>query len=129
MLDHVGIAVSNLQVSRRFYSAALAPLGYAVILEFAPEEIGGVGVIGFGVPPKPDFWINGGGGNVPCVHVAFSAGNRLLVDAFHRAAIAAGGRDNGGPGLRPHYHPGYYAAFVIDPDGHNIEAVCHMLKR
>jgi len=125
MLDHIGIAVTNLQLSKRFYSAALAPLGYALILEFSPEQVGGVGVVGFGVPPKPDFWISGGGGNVPCVHVAFSARNHLLVEAFYRAALSAGGRDNGAPGLRPHYHPHYFGAFVIDLDGHNIEAVCH----
>ena len=125
MLDHSGIAVTNLQLSKRFYSAALAPLGYGLILEFTPEQVGGAGVVGFGVPPKPDFWVSGGGGNVPCVHVAFQAASRLIVNAFYQAAIAAGGQDNGAPGLRRHYHPNYYAAFVIDRDGHNIEAVCH----
>lgn len=76
--------------------------------------------------PKPDFWIGSGTPNVPLIHIAFSVANRATVDAFYRAALAAGGRDNGAPGLRPHYHPNYYGAFVLDPDGHNIEAVCHL---
>ena len=80
---------------------------------------------GFGVAPKPDFWIGEGAPNVPPIHVAFRAESRAQVDAFHKAAVAAGGRDNGAPGLREHYHPNYYGAFVLDPDGHNIEAVCH----
>jgi len=80
---------------------------------------------GFGVAPKPDFWISEGTPNAPRVHIAFRAESRAIVDAFHRAALAAGGRENGPPGLRPHYHPNYYGAFVLDPDGHNIEAVCH----
>ena len=82
-------------------------------------------VAGFGVPPKPDFWIAEGKPNVPPIHVAFRVDRRELVDAFYKAAIGAGGRDNGAPGLRPHYHASYYGAFVLDPDGHNIEAVCH----
>jgi predicted lactoylglutathione lyase len=77
------------------------------------------------VPPKPDFWINEGTPQTPRVHLAFRAENRAQVDAFYAAAIAAGGTDNGKPGLRPHYHPDYYGAFVLDPDGHNVEAVCH----
>jgi catechol 2,3-dioxygenase-like lactoylglutathione lyase family enzyme len=120
MIDHTGITVSDLPASKRFYAAALAPLGYAVLMEVP----GGVG-IGFGEPPKPDFWIIGGTPNEPRIHVAFRAKDRATVDAFYRAALAAGGRDNGAPGLRPHYHPNYYGAFVFDPDGHNIEAVCH----
>ena len=118
MIDHLGLAVSNLSRSRAFYEAALAPLGYAPILVFD-------GAVGFGVPPKPDFWLSEGDSGMPALHVAFRAETRALVDAFHRAALAAGGRDNGGPGLRAHYHPNYYGAFVLDPDGHNIEAVCH----
>jgi catechol 2,3-dioxygenase-like lactoylglutathione lyase family enzyme len=120
MIDHTGITVSDLQASKRFYEAALAPLGYAVLMEVP----GGAG-IGFGEPPKPDFWIIGGTPNEPRLHIAFRAKDRATVDAFYRAALAAGGRDNGAPGLRPHYHPNYYGAFVLDPDGHNIEAVCH----
>ena len=118
MIDHTGVGVSNANRSLAFYKAALAPLGYRALME-------GEGYAGFGVPPKPDFWIGEGKPNVPAVHVAFSASSRAAVDAFHKAAIAAGGRDNGAPGLRPQYHPNYYGAFVLDPDGHNIEAVCH----
>jgi len=118
MIDHTGVSVRDVLASKRFYAAALAPLGYSVLMEFGSAA-------GFGVPPKPDFWIGEGAPNVPRVHVAFRASSRAEVDAFHRAALAAGGRDNGAPGLRPHYHAGYYGAFVLDPDGHNIEAVCH----
>ena len=118
MIDHTGVGVSDFARSKAFYAAALAPLGYAPLMEWG-------NFAGFGVPPKPDFWIGQGKVNDPPVHVAFRAGSRALVDAFHAAAIAAGGRDNGPPGLRPHYHPNYYGAFVRDPDGHNIEAVCH----
>jgi catechol 2,3-dioxygenase-like lactoylglutathione lyase family enzyme len=118
MIDHVGLQVSDAARSRAFYVAALAPLGYALLMEWQDHA-------GFGIAPKPDFWIGQGPANAPPVHVAFRAQTRAQVDAFHRAAIAAGGRDNGAPGLRPHYHPHYYGAFVLDPDGHNIEAVCH----
>jgi catechol 2,3-dioxygenase-like lactoylglutathione lyase family enzyme len=118
MIDHMGLAVRNLAASRSFYAAALAPLGYGLILEFD-------GAVGFGVPPKPDFWLSQGDPGMPALHVAFRAETRAMVDAFHAAALAAGGRDNGAPGLRAHYHPNYYGAFVLDPDGHNIEAVCH----
>jgi catechol 2,3-dioxygenase-like lactoylglutathione lyase family enzyme len=118
MIDHVGLTVSDVGRSKAFYTAALAPLGYAPLMDFD-------GSAGFGIAPKPDFWIGRGDPNVPPVHVAFAASSRAIVDAFHRAALAAGGRDNGAPGLRPEYHPNYYGAFVLDPDGHNIEAVCH----
>jgi catechol 2,3-dioxygenase-like lactoylglutathione lyase family enzyme len=91
-----------------------------------PKEFtGGVVGLGYGVPPKPDFWITEGVPNEPRLHVAFRADSRGQVDAFYEAALAGGGRDNGPPGLRPHYHKDYYGAFVLDPDGHNIEAVCH----
>jgi catechol 2,3-dioxygenase-like lactoylglutathione lyase family enzyme len=86
---------------------------------------GTVDVAGFGVPPKPDFWISNGRPNVPPIHIAFRVDSRTLVEAFYRSALAAGGRDNGAPGPRPHYHEHYFGAFVLDPDGHNIEAVCH----
>ena len=125
MIDHMGVGVSDPVKSRRFYEQALAPLGYQVLAEIPVEFTGGAVVLGFGVPPKPDFWMNQGQPQVPHIHVAFHAENRAAVDAFHRAAIAAGGRDNGPPGLRPHYHEHYYGAFVLDPDGHNIEACCH----
>jgi len=118
MIDHAGVTVRDFAASRRFYMAALAPIGYALLMEFEQHA-------GFGVAPKPDFWIGEGAPNVPPVHVAFKAATRAEVDAFHRAALAAGGRDNGAPGPRPHYHANYYGAFVLDPDGHNIEAVCH----
>ena len=125
MIDHVGVSVSDPVKSRRFYEGALAPLGYAQVMEVPVEHTGGRVVVGYGVPPKPDFWIASGAPQQPPVHLAFRADNREQVDAFYKAALAAGGRDNGPPGPRPHYHPGYYGAFVLDPDGHNIEAVCH----
>ena len=119
MLDHTGVSVTNIGTAKAFYGAALAPLGYTILMEW--EDFAGLGVA-----PKPDFWIGQGVPNEPRVHVAFRADTRAAVDAFHRAALAAGGRDNGPPGLRPHYHANYYGAFVLDPDGHNIEAVCHV---
>jgi catechol 2,3-dioxygenase-like lactoylglutathione lyase family enzyme len=118
MIDHIGLTVSDVGRAKAFYTAALAPLGYALLMEFDQFA-------GFGLAPKPDFWISQGKANVPPIHVAFAASSRAVVDAFHRAALAAGGKDNGAPGLRPHYHASYYGAFVLDPDGHNIEAVCH----
>jgi len=125
MIDHAGVVVSDYARSKAFYLAALAPLGYALIAEIPKAVTGHTDVAGFGEPPKPDFWISAGSANKPPLHIAFRAASRALVDAFYRAAIAAGGRDNGGPGIRAHYHPNYYGAFVLDPDGHNIEAVCH----
>ena len=125
MIDHCGLKISDPAKSRRFYEAALAPLGYRVLMEVPAEHTGGMVVLGYGVPPKPDFWVAQGTPETPRVHVAFRAGSRSEVDAFHRAALAAGGRDNGAPGPRPHYHAKYYGAFVLDPDGHNIEAVFH----
>jgi catechol 2,3-dioxygenase-like lactoylglutathione lyase family enzyme len=118
MIDHTGVSVADVAKSKAFYTRALAPLGYTLIMEF--EDFAG-----FGEPPKPDFWIGEGAANVPPIHVAFRARTRAAVDAFYKAAIAAGGRDNGAPGLRPHYHENYYGAFVLDHDGHNVEAVCH----
>jgi len=124
MLDHTGLNVSDYEKSKAFYLKALAPLGYAIIKEL-PRSIAADGAVGLGVPPKPDFWIAGGTPQPRRTHVAFRAASRAEVDAFYRAALAAGGRDNGPPGIRAHYHPNYYGAFVLDPDGHNIEAVCH----
>jgi catechol 2,3-dioxygenase-like lactoylglutathione lyase family enzyme len=126
VIDHTGLTVSDPARSRRFYEGALAPLGYRVLMEIPKEYTGGVVVLGFGVPPKPDFWFREGTPEQPRIHIAFSAANRALVDAFYTAALAAGGRDNGPPGPRPHYHADYYGAFVLDPDGHNVEAVCHL---
>jgi len=119
MYDHVGLTVSHLERSRAFYAHALAPLGITELMRF--DE-----AIGFG-RERPQFWIGAGSAAQPTprTHVAFAAVTRLEVDAFYRAAMAAGGTDNGPPGLRAHYHPDYYGAFVLDPDGHNIEAVCH----
>jgi catechol 2,3-dioxygenase-like lactoylglutathione lyase family enzyme len=125
MIDHTGIDMSDPARSRRFYEAALAPLGYSVLMEIPKEHTGGVVVFGMGVAPKPDFWLHEGSPQKPRVHIAFRATNRAVVDAFYRAAMEAGGTDNGPPGIRPHYHANYYGAFVLDPDGHNIEACCH----
>jgi catechol 2,3-dioxygenase-like lactoylglutathione lyase family enzyme len=125
MIDHTGVSVSDFAVSKAFYSKALKAIGYELVYDLSAELTGHGAAAGFGVPPKPDFWIGGGRTNVPPIHVAFRAASRAQVDAFYRAALAAGGRDNGAPGLRPDYHPNYYGAFVLDPDGHNIEAVCH----
>ncbi len=125
MIDHIGVNVSDFAVSKRFYQSALAPLGYSLLREVPAASTGGRSRAGFGVAPKPDFWITQGQPNRPANHIAFRVTSRDLVDAFHRAALAAGGRDNGAPGLRPHYHADYYGAFVLDPDGHNVEAVCH----
>src|SRR5688572_383258 len=126
MIDHIGYAVSEYEKSKAFYTQALAPLGYVLIMEVAAEgNPSGAPAAGFGEGGKPDFWIGGEGKLEKPVHVAIVAKDRASVDAFHRAALAAGGKDNGKPGLRPHYHPNYYAAFVFDLDGHNIEAVCH----
>jgi catechol 2,3-dioxygenase-like lactoylglutathione lyase family enzyme len=118
VLDHVLIRVSDFEQSKRFYAEALSPLGYELLKE--PS----VSAAGFGRQGKPEFWISQGDGGQP-VHIAFAADDRASVDAFHEEALAAGGRNNGGPGLRPKYHPSYYAAFVFDPDDNNIEAVCH----
>jgi catechol 2,3-dioxygenase-like lactoylglutathione lyase family enzyme len=124
MIDHTGVSVTDPKKSRAFYEQALAPLGYKVLAEIPTQYTEGKVVVGFGVPPKPDFWMRE---RPPTekAHIAFRATNHQQVDAFHRAALAAGGTDNGAPGPRPHYHQHYYGAFVLDPDGHNIEAVCH----
>jgi catechol 2,3-dioxygenase-like lactoylglutathione lyase family enzyme len=124
MIDHIGFPVSDYARSRSFYEKALAPLGYVLIMEFAETESGSP-ACGFGKDGKPDFWIGGEGGLTGVLHVALAADDRATVDAFYRSALAAGGTDNGAPGLRPQYHPNYYGAFVLDPDGHNVEAVCH----
>ncbi|HQR03716.1 MAG: VOC family protein [Proteobacteria bacterium] len=125
MIDHVSISTADYPRSKAFYLAALAPLGYSLLVELTAQQTGDFAGAGFGVAPKPDFWIGASQPQRPPVHVAFRAASRDQVNAFYRAALAAGGRDNGAPGLRPQYHPHYYGAFVLDPDGHNIEAVCH----
>ena len=126
MIDHIGFPVSDYAKSKAFYTQALAPLGYTLVMEVGADVTESrAPAAGFGAGGKPDFWIGGEGGLEKPVHIAILAKDRNSVDAFHRAALAAGGKDNGAPGLRPHYHANYYGAFVLDPDGHNIEAVCH----
>ena len=128
MLDHIGFSVSNMKVSRIFYEKALKPLGITPLMEVTPEMTGtSDSHVGFGAG-RPFFWIGTGGKVSVATHVAFATESRKIVDEFYAAAIAAGGRDNGKPGLRPHYHENYYGAFVLDPDGNNIEAVCHAPK-
>lgn len=117
MIDHISIRVSDYERSKRFYTLALAPLGYALLMESASGA-------GFRKELIPDFWIKQGESS-PTMHIAFASPDHATVDAFDRAAIAAGASDNGPPALRPQYHPAYYGAFVWDPDGYNIEAVCH----
>ena len=124
MLDHAGFPVTNYARSKAFYEKALAPLGYSLILGVRQNENDSPAA-GFGADGKPDFWIGGEGGLNRRIHIAIAAKDRASVDAFYRAALDAGGTDNGSPGVRPHYHANYYGAFVTDPDGHNIEAVCH----
>jgi len=127
MLDHIGFNVSDFARSKAFYQKALAPLGYKIVMEVTVEQTGSYQGAGFGDDRKPSFWIGAGGKSASAapVHVAFVARDRAGVDAFYQAALAAGATDNGPPGIRAHYHPNYYGAFVLDPDGHNIEAVCH----
>ena len=124
MIDHTGIPVSDWDRARAFYDAALAPLGATLLMMVPAEFTGGAKVGGYG-REKPDFWLHENADTGPGRQYAFKARTRAEVDAFHEAAIAAGGKDNGAPGLRPHYHPDYYGAFVIDPDGNNVEAVYH----
>ena len=120
MLDHVGFAVRDYQRSKAFYAQALAPLGLTLLLEPSGKAAG------FGKAGKPSFWIEAAGEPVRGrLHIALTADTREQVDAFHAAAIAAGGTDNGAPGVREVYHPDYYGGYVLDPDGNNIEAVCH----
>jgi catechol 2,3-dioxygenase-like lactoylglutathione lyase family enzyme len=115
--DHIGFTVSDFPKSKAFYLAVLTPLGMGVVEE-------GEGWALLGTDGRPEFWL--GAGDAPgTIHFAFVAKTREQVRAFYAAALAAGGRDNGAPGIRGHYHPNYYGAFVFDPDGHNIEAVCH----
>ena len=126
-IDHISLTVSDYARSKAFYEQALAPLGVTLLMEFGPAG-------GFGRDGKPSFWIGAGPASfqkpehlrvITPSHVAFAASDRAQVEAFYKAALAAGGRDFGAPGLRPEYHAGYYGAFVLDPDGHNVEAVVH----
>jgi catechol 2,3-dioxygenase-like lactoylglutathione lyase family enzyme len=119
IIDHIGLVVGDYRRSKYFYTRALAPLGIGLQMEAG-------GWAGFGKNGKPEFWFGEGeSGTLRPVHIAFVAESRVLVGAFYVAALAAGGRDNGPPGIREIYHSNYYGAFVLDPDGHNIEAVCH----
>jgi catechol 2,3-dioxygenase-like lactoylglutathione lyase family enzyme len=125
MLDHIGVSTSDYAGAKAFYTHAFAPLGLSLLMEVTKEQTGAEAHAGFGRDDKAFFWIGTGDKPKGGLHIAFAAATRAQVDAFHAAAIAAGGQDNGKPGLRPHYHAHYYGAFVIDPDGNNIEAVCH----
>ncbi len=125
MLDHIGFPVSDFTRSKAFYASALAPLGYGVVIEMNLSEDGTDGYAGFGAE-RPQFWIGTGKPLQGRLHVAFAAKTREEVRAFYEAALQAGGTDNGAPGLRPHYHENYFGAFVLDPDGHNVEAVTHL---
>jgi catechol 2,3-dioxygenase-like lactoylglutathione lyase family enzyme len=128
MIDHLTLLVSDFKRSLAFYSAALAPLGYSVIRHLTRKDIPALPfeeMAGLGAAGKPDLWLRPSAGAVVPTHIAFASPDRKTVDAFHAAALKAGGRDNGKPGLRPQYHANYYGAFVFDPDGYNIEAVCH----
>jgi catechol 2,3-dioxygenase-like lactoylglutathione lyase family enzyme len=124
-IDHTSLSVSDFAAAKAFYTAALKPLGITVLMELPKAVTGNVDVAGLGANGKPFFWLAAAGKTSPRIHIAFSASNRAEVDAFYKAAIAAGGKDNGPPGIRAMYHPTYYGAFVIDADGHNVEAVCH----
>ena len=120
MLDHVTIGVRDIERSKKFYDRALLPLG---ITRLYGE---GERFAGYGIRPKAFFWIGMRETSQTGAHIAFSTNHRAIVDRFYEEAVAAGGRDNGPPGIRPNYHVNYYGAFVLDPDGHNIEAVCHL---
>jgi catechol 2,3-dioxygenase-like lactoylglutathione lyase family enzyme len=125
MLDHIEFAVADIFRARAFYDQALVPLGVTLILSLGSRPDGKDVALGYGSAGKPFFFIVQGPPQTSFLHVAFAAADHATVDAFYRAALDAGGRDNGAPGLRTIYHPHYYGAFVRDPDGHNIEAVCH----
>jgi catechol 2,3-dioxygenase-like lactoylglutathione lyase family enzyme len=121
MLDHIAIGVHDLQASRAFFVQALAPLGMRVVFEETKA-------VGLGRGQAPSLWLDAKLINCPPMHLAFTAASRAQVDEFYRQAIAAGAKDNGAPGVREHYHRDYYAAFVISPEGHNVEAVCRQAK-
>jgi catechol 2,3-dioxygenase-like lactoylglutathione lyase family enzyme len=125
-IDHTSLSVSDFESAKNFYAAALKPLRIEILMEIPAGVTGDVDVVGLGADGKPFLWLADAGEATPRVHLAFRAESRAQVDAFYQAAIAAGGNDNGAPALRPMYHPDYYGAFVLDADGHNIEAVCHL---
>lgn len=128
MIDHYTLLVSDYEASKAFYLAALKPLGYELIMEITKEMVPDLPfekACGMGAGGKPDLWLRPTTDPINPTHLAFSAADNGLVDAFHGAALEAGAKDHGAPGERPQYHPGYYGAFVLDPDGYNVEAVCH----
>ena len=127
MIDHLTLQVSDFEKSRDFYLKALAPLDYVLVMDLTPGQARHLlgRFCGLGARGKPDLWLRESGSSTSATHVAIAAPSRAAVDAFHRAALAAGATDNGPPGLRADYHPNYYGAFVIDVNGHNLEAVCH----
>jgi len=131
MIDHLTLHVTDYERSKAFYLAALAPLGYRMVMEFSREQVPDLPferICGLGAGGKPDLWLRPAEGKPIPMHVAFRADDRAAVQAFHAAALAAGGKDFGAPGPRPQYHPGYYGAFALDPDGNNVEAVVHERK-
>jgi catechol 2,3-dioxygenase-like lactoylglutathione lyase family enzyme len=128
MIDHMSIQVSDYEKSKSFYGRALGPLGYSVIMEITREQVPQLpspAICGLGEQGKPDFWLTGADTPTTAQHLAFRAATRAAVDAFYKAALEAGAKPNGEPGIRAQYHPNYYGAFVIDINGHNLEAVCH----
>ncbi|KKC27918.1 VOC family protein [Sphingomonas sp. SRS2] len=125
VIDHIELPVADAEASRRFYEAALEPLGLSLVVSIGPARTAHGGArLGFGRGGYPSLWFHEENGSRLPVHVAFSAGERKAVDAFYEAALTQGGSDNGAPGIPERYHPNYYAAYVLDPDGNNIEAVC-----
>lgn len=123
VIDHITLSVADLGAAREFYSAALAPLGLDVVGEVSAEQSGSVSFVGYGIGRKGQLWIAEKGRQTPTCHIAFRTSSRQSVRDFYAAAVASGGSDNGPPGIREVYHSDYYAAFVLDPEGHNIEAV------
>ena len=128
MIDHITLLVSDIERSKAFYLAALAPLGYELVMEITREMVPSLPVdktCGLGVAGKPDLWLRPTTEPISASHIAFTASSHGQVDTFHQAALDAGALDHGAPGPRPQYHPGYYGAFVLDADGYNVEVVCH----
>jgi catechol 2,3-dioxygenase-like lactoylglutathione lyase family enzyme len=122
-IDHISLSVEDLERAKRFYAKALAPLGLELVGEVSAEQSGSIAFAGFGIGRKGSLWVAGSGRQTPAAHICFRTTTRAAVREFHAAALEAGGEDNGAPGIRSIYHPAYYAAFVLCPEGHNIEAV------
>jgi catechol 2,3-dioxygenase-like lactoylglutathione lyase family enzyme len=128
MIDHIGIGATDFETSRVFYGSTLPTLGINPIIEVTPDQTGAYHGIGYGRDNKPFFWLAKGGQRASGLHIAFTATTRAQVDAFYATALRSGGKDNGPPGLRSYYHPNYYGTFIYDPDGVNVEAVCHSVE-